>query len=268
MSTERAERYHAAVRPSSTRSGRPCSGASRRSSSRRARGPKPSGAARRVGSARSGRVAARRRAHAEAAELRWVLCIQREAIGLYDHRWVDAVYPPLRAAHGGDRSPVGVPARTPTDGGGAPAASARSRQVARPVSRPHRPCSRLDPVVGGAHPAPADDGDRRVTERPAYPSGRSLPLSNNGHDAGHASAGHIGETPCCTRTAQPLLRRPVAMAFSVELDAALDQLVALAGAVARAAARPASRAAGRGTDSGCGCCGRASGCRRAGPPSR
>src|SRR5829696_2855038 len=40
-------------------------------------------------------LAEHRRAHAEAAELRWILCIQREAIGIYDHRWVDAVYPPL-----------------------------------------------------------------------------------------------------------------------------------------------------------------------------
>jgi hypothetical protein len=40
-------------------------------------------------------LAEHRRAHAEASELRWILCIQREAIGIYDHRWVDAVYPPL-----------------------------------------------------------------------------------------------------------------------------------------------------------------------------
>ncbi|MET0147432.1 MAG: hypothetical protein ABW328_22010 [Ilumatobacteraceae bacterium] len=29
-------------------------------------------------------------------ERRWLLCVQREAIGLYDHSWVDRVYPPLR----------------------------------------------------------------------------------------------------------------------------------------------------------------------------
>ena len=36
-----------------------------------------------------------RAAHDDAELWRWVLCLQREAIGLYDHRWVDAVYPPL-----------------------------------------------------------------------------------------------------------------------------------------------------------------------------
>jgi len=40
-------------------------------------------------------LADHRRAHADATHLRWVLCVQREAIGLYDHRWVDAAYPPL-----------------------------------------------------------------------------------------------------------------------------------------------------------------------------
>jgi hypothetical protein len=28
-------------------------------------------------------------------ECRWRLCVQREALGLYDHRWVDRVYPRL-----------------------------------------------------------------------------------------------------------------------------------------------------------------------------
>lgn len=37
-----------------------------------------------------------RRAHAEAEHWRWALCVQREANGLYDHRWVDVIYPPLR----------------------------------------------------------------------------------------------------------------------------------------------------------------------------
>lgn len=41
-------------------------------------------------------VAAHREARDEAEHWRWVLCVQREAIGLYDHRWVDRVYPPLR----------------------------------------------------------------------------------------------------------------------------------------------------------------------------
>jgi hypothetical protein len=37
-----------------------------------------------------------RRAHAEAEHWRWMLCVQREANGLNDHRWVDEVYPVLR----------------------------------------------------------------------------------------------------------------------------------------------------------------------------
>jgi|SRR5215218_2315194 len=37
-----------------------------------------------------------RRAHAEAEHWRWMLCVQREANGLYDHRWVDVMYPALR----------------------------------------------------------------------------------------------------------------------------------------------------------------------------
>jgi len=37
-----------------------------------------------------------RRAHTEAEHWRWMLCVQREANGLYDHRWVEAVYPGLR----------------------------------------------------------------------------------------------------------------------------------------------------------------------------
>ncbi len=41
-------------------------------------------------------LAEHRQAHAEATRWRWVLCVQREAIGLYDHRWVDATYPTLR----------------------------------------------------------------------------------------------------------------------------------------------------------------------------
>ena len=41
-------------------------------------------------------LADHRQAHAEAARWKWVLCVQREAIGLYDHRWIDATYPALR----------------------------------------------------------------------------------------------------------------------------------------------------------------------------
>ena len=41
---------------------------------------------------------AHRAAREEAEHWRWTLCVQREAIGLYDHRWVDRVYPALPAA--------------------------------------------------------------------------------------------------------------------------------------------------------------------------
>ena len=39
-----------------------------------------------------------RAARDEAEHRRWALCVQREAVGLYDHRWVDRIYPPLPAA--------------------------------------------------------------------------------------------------------------------------------------------------------------------------
>ena len=34
-----------------------------------------------------------RAARAAAEEARWALCVQREALGLADHRWVDRIYP-------------------------------------------------------------------------------------------------------------------------------------------------------------------------------
>ena len=34
-----------------------------------------------------------RRAVEEFEHYRWRLCVQREALGLYDHRWVDRVFP-------------------------------------------------------------------------------------------------------------------------------------------------------------------------------
>jgi hypothetical protein len=37
-----------------------------------------------------------RRAHTGAEHWRWMLCVQREANGLYDHRWVEVIYPALR----------------------------------------------------------------------------------------------------------------------------------------------------------------------------
>ena len=36
-----------------------------------------------------------RAARSEMDHWRWVLTVQREALGLCDHRWVDALYPPL-----------------------------------------------------------------------------------------------------------------------------------------------------------------------------
>jgi len=35
-----------------------------------------------------------RRAVEDFEHCRWRLCVQREALGLYDHRWVDRVFPP------------------------------------------------------------------------------------------------------------------------------------------------------------------------------
>jgi len=40
-------------------------------------------------------LAAYRAARAEMDHWRWVLTVQREALGLCDHRWVDVLYPPL-----------------------------------------------------------------------------------------------------------------------------------------------------------------------------
>ena len=40
-------------------------------------------------------LSAYRAARSEMDHWRWVLTVQREALGLCDHRWVDALYPPL-----------------------------------------------------------------------------------------------------------------------------------------------------------------------------
>ena len=40
-------------------------------------------------------LSAYRSARSEMDHWRWVLTVQREALGLYDHRWVDSLYPPL-----------------------------------------------------------------------------------------------------------------------------------------------------------------------------
>lgn len=44
--------------------------------------------------ARSGEILDEyREARAEFERWRWELCVQREALGLLDHRWVDLIYP-------------------------------------------------------------------------------------------------------------------------------------------------------------------------------
>ena len=97
MSMGRAERYHAAVLAELDDERAAVLGRVTRKLERaRARAEDLDARSAASGTSDAAAVEERRRAHAEAAELRWVLCIQREAIGLYDHRWVDAVYPPLR----------------------------------------------------------------------------------------------------------------------------------------------------------------------------
>ena len=44
--------------------------------------------------ARTALLAEYESARADSEEWRWRLCVQREAIGLTEHRWVDRVYPP------------------------------------------------------------------------------------------------------------------------------------------------------------------------------
>jgi hypothetical protein len=46
-----------------------------------------------------------RQARDDSEQWRWKLCVQREAIGLNDHAWVDRIYPPP------------APPRTPSAGG-------------------------------------------------------------------------------------------------------------------------------------------------------
>ncbi|WP_162941607.1 hypothetical protein [Desertimonas flava] len=43
-----------------------------------------------------GTIDEHRRAYDDAEHWRWQLCVVRESNGLHDHRWVDAIYPPLR----------------------------------------------------------------------------------------------------------------------------------------------------------------------------
>jgi hypothetical protein len=101
MSTDRAERYHAAVTAELDEERAAVLGrVSRKLERARATARDLDERCAASGGRDAALAQERRRAHAEAAELRWVLCIQREAIGLYDHRWVDAVYPPLRPPMG------------------------------------------------------------------------------------------------------------------------------------------------------------------------
>lgn len=96
MSLDRAERFHAAVRAELDEERAAVLGrVARRLERARARCDALATIVDASDGADEEALAAHRAAHAEATELRWVLCVQREAIGLYDHRWVDAVYPAL-----------------------------------------------------------------------------------------------------------------------------------------------------------------------------
>jgi hypothetical protein len=97
MSLERAERYHAAVQAELDEERAAVLGRVTRKLERARERCVELADALDAATVPDPRVlAAHRAAHAEATELRWILTIQREAIGLYDHRWVDAVYPVLR----------------------------------------------------------------------------------------------------------------------------------------------------------------------------
>jgi hypothetical protein len=97
MSQERSERFHAQVlveidAERSAALGR----IARRLERARARCEALAAAVDRADHADSALLDEHRRAHAEAEHWRWMLCVQREANGLYDHRWVDVIYPALR----------------------------------------------------------------------------------------------------------------------------------------------------------------------------
>ena len=69
--------------------------------------------------------------------------------------------------------------------------------------------------------------------------------------------------PDSARPRLPAVAQPRRQAVDRQVDRPPRALVGLAGAEARAGARPAGGSADRGRESGCGCCARASGCRRA-----
>jgi hypothetical protein len=97
MSLDRAERFHAAVRAELDEERAAVLGrVARRLERARERCHALGAVIDASDGADEEALAAYRAAHDEATELRWVLGVQREAIGLYDHRWVDAVYPALR----------------------------------------------------------------------------------------------------------------------------------------------------------------------------
>ena len=97
MSVEHAERYHNAVRAELDEERAAVLGrVARRLEQARARCEALGARLDAAATPDPELLAEHRLAHAEADRWRWVLCVQREAIGLFDHRWVDAVYPPLR----------------------------------------------------------------------------------------------------------------------------------------------------------------------------
>lgn len=96
MSLRRAERYHAAVRAELDEARAAVLGrVAHKLEQARARCEALAAEIDRAPSADPQVLAEHRSAHADATQLRWILCVQREALGLYDHRWVDIVYPSM-----------------------------------------------------------------------------------------------------------------------------------------------------------------------------
>jgi hypothetical protein len=97
MSQERSERFHSQVVVEIDAERAAALGRiARRLERARARSEALAAAVDRADYATAALLEEHRRAHAEAERWRWMLCVQREANGLYDHRWVDVIYPALR----------------------------------------------------------------------------------------------------------------------------------------------------------------------------
>ena len=97
MSQERSERFHSQVLVEiDTERAVALSRIARRLELARARSEALAAAVDRGDHTDSALLDEHRRAHVEAEHWRWMLCVQREANGLYDHRWVDVIYPALR----------------------------------------------------------------------------------------------------------------------------------------------------------------------------